>query len=170
MVVVAEQIFFFVFAILAVGSAIAVVSLKNPIHSVISLMVCFLQMAAIFVMLRSPFIAVVQIFVYVGAVLVLFLFVIMMLDIRKASMERFVSGGQFWVMGFLVALVIEMVLIVSKSKLATLAVASGSRLDGSVKEVGDALFTKYILPFEVVSFILLVALLGAIVMGKKELK
>lgn len=165
-----EQIFFFIFAALAVGSAIAVVSLRNPVHSVISLMVCFLQMAALFVLLRSPFIAVVQVFVYVGAVLVLFLFVIMMLDIHKASMERFVSGGQLGVIGLLVVLVIEMVLIVSKSKLAGISVASVTHLDGSVREIGEALFTKYILPFEVVSFILLVALLGAIVMGRKEVK
>lgn len=165
-----EQLFFLLFAILAVGSAIAVVSLRNPVHSVISLMICFLQMAAIFVMLRSPFLAVVQVFVYVGAVLVLFLFVIMMLDIRKAGMERFVSGGHFWVIVLLGVLIIEMVLIVSRSRLASITVASVTRLDGSVKEVGEALFTKYILPFEIVSLILLVALLGAIVMGRKELR
>ena len=109
----AEQIFFFVFAILAVGSAIAVVSLRNPVHSVISLMVCFLQMAALFVMLRSPFIAVVQVFVYVGAVLVLFLFVIMMLDIAKAGMERFVSGGQLWVIALLGVLLLETITTIS---------------------------------------------------------
>lgn len=165
-----EQIFFLIFAILAVGSAIAVVSFRNPVHSVISLMVCFLQMAALFVMLRAPFIAAVQVFVYVGAVLVLFLFVIMMLDIRKASMERFVPGGHFWPVAILIVLIIELVLIVSKSKFTGVVVASPLRLDGSVKEIGEALFSKYILPFEVVSFILLVALLGAIVLGRKELK
>lgn len=166
----AEQIFFFVFAILAVGSAIAVVSLRNPVHSVISLMVCFLQMAALFVMLRAPFIAVVQVFVYVGAVLVLFLFVIMMLDIQKAGMERFVSGGHLWVIALLGGLFIEMVLIVSKSRLAAVTAPSATRLSGTVREVGEALFSKYVLPFEVVSLILLVALLGAIVLGRKELR
>lgn len=165
-----EQIFFFIFAILAVGSAVGVVSFKNPVHSVISLLVCFIQMAALFVLLRSPFLAAVQIFVYVGAVLVLFLFVIMMIDIRKASMERFVPGGHFWPVAILVVLIIEMVTIVSKSKLSSMLVSGPIRLDGSVKEVGEALFSKYILPFEVVSFILLVALLGAIVLGRKELR
>ena len=165
-----EQIFFLIFAIIAVGSAVAVVSFRNPVHSVISLLVCFIQMAALFVMLRSPFLAAVQIFVYVGAVLVLFLFVIMMIDIRKASMERFVPGGHFWPVAILIVLVIEMVIIISKSKLEAVLVASPLRLDGSVKEMGEALFSKYILPFEVVSFILLVALLGAIVLGRKELK
>lgn len=165
-----EQLFFLFFAGIAVGSAIAVVSFRNPVYSVMSLLVCFLQMAALFVMLRSPFLAVVQIFVYVGAVLVLFLFVIMMLDIRKATMEQFISAGNFWVIGLLAALIIEMVLIISKSKLAAVTVSSELRLDGGVREIGEALFTKYILPFEVVSLILLVALLGAIVLGRKELR
>jgi len=121
-------------------------------------------------MLRSPFLAVVQIFVYVGAILVLFLFVIMMLDIKRATMEQIVSGGNLWVIGLLAALVIEMVLIISRSNLATITVNSELRVDGGVREIGEALFTKYILPFEVVSLILLVALLGAIVLGRKELR
>ncbi len=166
----AEQIFFLVFAILAVVSAIAVVSLRNPVHSVISLMVCFLQMAALFVMLRAPFIAVVQVFVYVGAVLVLFLFVIMMLDIAKAGIERFVSGGHLWVIALLGVLIIEMVVIVSRSRLSAVTAPPAIRLTGTVREVGEALFSKYVLPFEVVSLILLVALLGAIVLGRKELR
>src|SRR4030067_2282916 len=114
----AEMVFFFIFAIIAVGSAVAVVTFKNPVHSVLSLMVCFIQMAALFVLLRAPFIAVVQIFVYVGAVLVLFLFLIMMLDIATVGMERFVSGGHIWVIALLGVLVIEMVVIVSRSRLS----------------------------------------------------
>jgi len=129
---VAEQIFFFIFAVLAVGSAIAVVSFKNPVYSVLSLMVCFLQMAALFVMLRSPFLAVVQVFVYVGAVLVLFLFVIMMLDIRKARMDQFITGGNFWAIGLLGILIIEMILIISKSRLTSITVSSELRLDGDL--------------------------------------
>jgi len=65
----AEMVFFFIFAVIAIVSAVGVVTLRNPVHSVLSLMVCFLQMAALFVLLRSPFLAAVQIFVYVGAVL-----------------------------------------------------------------------------------------------------
>lgn len=166
----AEQVFFFIFAIIAAGSAMAVVSFKNPVYSVLSLMVCFLQMAALFVMLRSPFLAVVQVFVYVGAVLVLFLFVIMMLDIRKARMDQFITGGNFWAIGLLAILIIEMIFIVSKSRLANITVSPELRLDGGVREIGEALFTKYLLPFEVVSLILLVALIGAIVLGRKELR
>ena len=165
-----EMVFFFVFAVIAIVSAVGVVTLRNPVHSVLSLMVCFLQMAALFVLLRSPFLAAVQIFVYVGAVLVLFLFVIMMLDIRQASMKRFVSGGLPWIIALLVILIAEMIFILSKSRFADMTVSTTSRLDGSVKEMGIALFTKYLLPFEIISMILLVALLGAIVLGKKELR
>lgn len=166
----AEMVFFFIFAVIAVVSAVGVVTLRNPVHSVLSLMVCFLQMAALFVLLRSPFLAAVQVFVYVGAVMVLFLFVIMMLDIRRASMKRFVSGGHSWVIALLVILIAEMVLILSRSRFAEMAVSTTSRLDGSVKEMGTVLFSKYLLPFEIISMILLVALLGAIVLGKKELR
>ena len=81
-----EQIFFLIFAIAAVGSALAVITLRNAVHSAIFLMVCFLQVAAIFILLRSPFLAAVQVFIYVGAVMVLFLFAVMVLDLGR---ERF---------------------------------------------------------------------------------
>lgn len=164
-----EKIFFLIFALIAVASAIAVISLKNPVHSAISLMVCFFQVAAIFILLRSPFLAAIQIFLYVGAVMVLFLFVIMMLDIRKAIIERFVPGGLLWIVVILAALIYEIFAMISKSSLSTRSIAA-THLDGTVAEIGKALFTEYLLPFEVVSVILLVALVGAIVMGKKEIK
>ncbi|MBI3753168.1 MAG: NADH-quinone oxidoreductase subunit J [Deltaproteobacteria bacterium] len=164
-----EKIFFLIFAIMAIASAIGVVSLRNPVHSAISLMACFFQVAAIFVLLRSPFLAAVQVFLYVGAVMVLFLFVIMMLDIRKATISRFVPGGLFWIVVILIALVYEILAVISKSNLLARRVAA-VRLDGTVAEIGKTLFTEYLLPFEVVSVILLVALIGAIVMGKKEIK
>lgn len=164
-----EKLFFLIFAIIAIISAIAVISFRNPVHSAISLMVCFLQVAAIFILLRSPFLAVAQVFLYVGAVMVLFLFVIMMLDIRKAAIGRFVPGGLFWIIALLIALAYEMFAVISKSSFQARSIAA-PRLDGTVAEIGKALFREYLLPFEVVSVILLVALVGAIVMGKKEIK
>lgn len=164
-----EKIFFLIFAIVAIISAIGVVSVRNPVHSAISLIVCFFQVAAIFILLRSPFLAVVQIFIYVGAVMVLFLFVIMMLDIRHAAIKSFMPRGQFWVIVFLIALILEMLFALIGSRLTGMPLASAS-LNGSVAEIGKAMFTTYLLPFEIVSVILLVALVGAIVMGKKEIK
>ncbi|MBI5682947.1 MAG: NADH-quinone oxidoreductase subunit J [Deltaproteobacteria bacterium] len=166
-----EQTFFIIFAVLAVASAIAVISLRNPVHSAVFLMVCFIQVAAIFVLLRSPFLAVVQIFVYVGAVMVLFLFVVMMLDIRKATIERFVYGkGKFLAVIAAVVLLYEINKVFRRSSLANQVISSERHLDGSVAEIGTVLFTDYILPFEVISIVLLVALVGAIVLGKKEIK
>ena len=101
--------------------------------------------------------------------MVLFLFVIMMLDIRKAIIERFVPGGLLWIVVILAALIYEIFAMISKSSLSTRSIAA-THLDGTVAEIGKALFTEYLLPFEVVSVILLVALVGAIVMGKKEIK
>lgn len=164
-----EKLFFLIFAITAVASAIAVISFRNPVHSAISLMVCFFQVASIFVLLRAPFLAAAQVFLYVGAVMVLFLFVIMMLDIRKTIINRVAPRGLFWIVAILAALAYEMFAVISKSNFPAQSMAA-ARLDGTVAEIGKALFTEYLLPFEVVSVILLVALIGAIVMGKKEIK
>lgn len=168
--VVMEKLFFLIFAITAIASAIAVVSFRSPVHSAIALMVCFFQVASIFVLLRSPFLAAVQVFLYVGAVMVLFLFVIMMLDIRKAIVGRFVPKGLFWIIAILAALAYEIFAVISKSNFFSSGTLANARLDGTVAEIGKALFTEYLLPFEVVSVILLVALVGAIVLGKKEIK
>ncbi len=165
-----EVIAFFIFSAVAIIAAIAVVSLRNPVHSVISLMVCFLQMAAIFILLHSPFIAVIQVFVYVGAVLVLFLFVIMLLDIRQAQMKQVIGGSKFWMIGILGVMAIEMIALITGSAFKVLTPVSREPVNKTVKEIGKILFNNYILPFEVVSFILLVALLGAIVLGRKELR
>lgn len=165
-----EQLSFFIFAALAIASALGVVSARNPVHSALLLMVCLFQVAALFVLLRSPFLATVQVFIYVGAIMVLFLFVIMMLDVRKATIERFIPGGHLLVMVVLVVLISEISFIVRRSRLTTLSVATDNHLDGSVMEMGKTLFTEYLLPFEVVSVILLVAMVGAIVMGRKEIK
>jgi len=164
-----EKLFFLMFAIIAIISAIGVVSLRNPVHSAISLIVCFFQVAAIFILLRSPFLAVVQIFIYVGAVMVLFLFVIMMLDIRHAAIKSFMPAGQFWVIVFLIALILEILFALTGSRLTGMSLAP-TNLNGSVAEIGKAMFSTYLLPFEIVSVILLVALMAAIVMGRKEIK
>src|SRR3989338_7093913 len=121
-----EKLFFLKFAAIAVILALAVVSVGNPVHSAIALIVCLFQVAAVFILLRSPFLAAVQVFIYVGAVMVLFLFVIMMLDIKRAVITSFLPSGRFWIIS--------------------------------------------LLPFEIVSVILLVALMAAIVMGRKEIK
>lgn len=163
-----EQAFFLLFAIIAVLSACGVVLARNPVHSAVFLIACFVQIAALYVLLRSPFLAVVQLFVYVGAIMVLFIFVIMMLEIRKATLERFLPGG-----GLLSTLVplglglVMLIVFVSSPLLSNLTPPVVSP-EGGVKALGIVMFTRYLLPFEVVSVVLLVALVGAIFLARRE--
>jgi NADH-quinone oxidoreductase subunit J len=163
-----ERAFFLLFASIAVASACGVVLLKNPVHSAVSLMACFIQIAALYILLHSPFLAAVQLFVYVGAIMVLFIFVIMMLEIRQATLERFLPGSKYIALVFSVVLGSAMLwLLFSSPLLSQIPPPAPSATQGSVSELGQALFAQYLLPFEVVSIVLLVALVGAIFMTHK---
>ena len=168
-----EAIFFLLFAAMATASAVGVVLAKNPVYSALFLIACFVQVAALFILLRSPFLAVVQIFVYVGTTIVLFIIVIVMLDIHQAIFERFIPGSTVLALLILVLLGGTMLaMLLGSDYLSQLTVAGahleGARLEGTTTELGTILFTQFLLPFEVVSVILLVALVGAIVLAKKE--
>ena len=163
------QAFFLVFAAAAVVTALAVVLARNPVHSALALMACFLQISAIFVLLQAPLLAVIQIFVYVGAIMVLFLFVTMMLDIREATLQRFLPRGNFAVFAMLAVLGIEMLaLVLFSGRFAAPASLAGASTGGEIRGLSTTLFNDYLLPFEVASVILLVALVGAIVLARGE--
>ncbi len=163
------QVLFLVFASVAVVTALAVVLARNPVHSALALMACFLQISAIFVLLEAPLLAVIQIFVYVGAVMVLFLFVTMMLDIREAALQRFLPRGNLTVMAMLVVLGVEMLALVLWSDQFSISTPpAGASTGGDIRELSKTLFADYLLPFEVASVILLVALVGAIALARKE--
>jgi NADH-quinone oxidoreductase subunit J len=162
-----EQIFFLIFAVVAVVSALGVVTLKNPVHCVLSLITCLFQVACLFVLLRSPFLAVVQIFIYVGAVLVFFLFVALLLDVKKVGMEAFPlrkRGAALWV---LVAVSVEVVVVLFMSGFERAALSAPGPMV-NVEALGKELFTSYLFPFEVVSVLLLVAIVGAVIMMKER--
>ena len=161
-----EQFFFLIFAFFAVASALAVVTLRNPVHSALALMVCLFQVACLFVLLRSPFLAVVQVFIYVGAVMVLFLFVVMILDIRKVLLEP-MAGKRKGVVYFLVgAVTLELVAVLTGLSFERLSPLAGEEV--TIETLGRVLFTEYLFPFELVSVLLLVAMVGAIVMVKER--
>ena len=163
------QVLFLVFATAAVVTALAVVLARNPVHSALALMACFLQISAIFVLLEAPLLAVIQIFVYVGAIMVLFLFVTMMLDIREATLQRFLPRGNLTVMAMLAVLGVEMLaLVLWSDRFSVSAPPAGASTGGEIRELSTTLFNDYLLPFEVASVILLVALVGAIVLARKE--
>jgi len=159
---------FFVFAGVVIASALGVVTSKNPVHSVLFLVLTFFSCSALWLMLEAEFLAITLVLVYVGAVMVLFLFVVMMLDINVAKMrEGFVSylpvGGLF-----ALALVAAMVWVVGP---VGPDVMGTDALDKAVKHaadysntkaLGEVLYTDYVLAFEVAAVILLVAIVAAI--------
>lgn len=163
-----DQGFFLLFASASVIAAVTMVLARNPVHSALALMACFLQVSAIFVLLEAPLLAVIQIFVYVGAIMVLFLFVIMMIDVREAVLQRFLPGSNLPALALLVLLGVEMLVLVLWSDRFAVAEPVAHRTVGAVRSLSVALFADYLLPFEVASVILLAALVGAIALARKE--
>lgn len=166
-----DAIVFYIFAFIAVAAAIGVVALRNPVHSALSLAAVFAALAALYVLLNAPFIAAAQVMIYAGAILILFLFVIMLLS---PEAER--GGGalpmQPWLaVMFGLALVAEIGIVLSNA--VSPATAQGSFTPERLAQIGDAqaigalLFTDLILPFEITSLLLLVAMVGVIVLAKK---
>ncbi|MBL8950845.1 MAG: NADH-quinone oxidoreductase subunit J [Myxococcaceae bacterium] len=168
----AEQILFWVFAAATVGSALGVVVLKNPISSAMSLVATFFFLAAIYVLLWAHTVAALQVLVYAGAIMVLFLFVIMLLSLNEVGSAIQLSFsrvlGAVATAGLLAALVIAF----RKLPAGDLAWANDpARVAafGSIKEVGAVLYTQWLFPFEAVSLLLLVAMVGAVVVAKSRI-
>jgi NADH-quinone oxidoreductase subunit J len=157
---------FWFFSIAMLLCGVLVIVNRNPVTSAMFLILLFFFMAGLFVLLEAFFLAAVQILVYAGAVMVLFLFVIMLLDIKAAQKMRirwFALVGGLAVAG---AFVWELAVIL-KQPIARVG-AEGGKLAGTTKEVAIPLFQKYALPFEVASLILLVAMIGVVLLSKKE--
>jgi NADH-quinone oxidoreductase subunit J len=155
------------FAAVILITGILVVSLANPVYAVLSLLVMFFHVAGIYILLNAEFIAAVQILVYAGAILVLYLFVVMLLNLT--SKEK--SHTKQYLMGSFVGitLFIELMIFLSRSIFSgTPGTDSIEKIQttGNTQAIGEALFTTYLWPFEVASLVLLVAMIGAIVLSK----
>ncbi|OGA18597.1 MAG: NADH:ubiquinone oxidoreductase subunit J [Betaproteobacteria bacterium RIFCSPLOWO2_02_FULL_65_24] len=168
-----EVAVFYFFAIVLVVSALCVITARNPVHAVLCMVLCFFTAAAIWMLLRAEFLAIVLVLVYVGAVMVLFLFVVMMLDI---NLDRLREG--FWsylplgaTVGIL--MVIEMALILSRSYFGLGAMPAppdpGAGYSNT-KELGRVLYTDYVYPFEIAAVVLLVAIVAAIALTMRKRK
>ena len=162
-----QAIMFYVFAALAVAAGVLVVSSRNPVHSVLFLIVAFFNAAGLFVLIGAEFLAMILVIVYVGAVAVLFLFVVMMLDIDFADLR---SGFvRYLPIGALVGLILlaELVLVIGSWVVApglpSPAAAGGVPLTNT-RALGDILYTRYLFAFQAAGLILLVAMIGAIVL------
>jgi len=153
------------------GLSLLVVTSKNPVHSVLWMILMFFHLASLYLGLGAEFLAAIQIIVYAGAIMVLFLFVIFVLDIRQEMKGERFSGG--WPIGLILAaglflltlIMTDTVLIGRKGTVTAQVLASETH----TKALGKLLYTEYMLPFEVASLILLVAIVGAIVLAKKKL-
>ncbi len=158
------SLFFFLFSSITVLSSIAVISSRNPVHSVFFLILAFVNSAGIFVLAGAEFLAMILLIVYVGAVAVLFLFVVMMLNIGVDEIKT--QAKKYMFSGFLVAFILLLELIFSFSNLDIIYQKTNSDVSqlSNTHEIGKILYTDYFLPFQIAGCILLVAMLGAIIL------
>ena len=168
-----QTVMFYIFAVIAVASGVMVISARNPVHSVLFLILAFFNAAGLFILLGAEFLAMILVIVYVGAVAVLFLFVVMMLDIDFARLR---SGFMRYLpIGALVGLILlaELILIfggwaiapgIEGLKAAPMNVAAAHGAMSNTRALGDLLYTRYVLAFQLAGLILLVAMIGAIVL------
>jgi NADH-quinone oxidoreductase subunit J len=168
--VIVQAIMFYVFAALAVASGVMVVSSRNPVHSVLFLILAFFNAAGLFVLIGAEFLAMILVIVYVGAVAVLFLFVVMMFDIDfvqlRSGFVRYLPIGAL--VGFI--LLAELLLVIGSWVVApvvpsaTAASAAGGVAMTNTRALGNILYTRYLFAFQAAGLILLVAMVGAIVL------
>ena len=163
-----SQVLFYFLSVMAIGSALMVVLSKNPVHSVLWLIVTFFAISGHYILMNAQFIGIVNIIVYAGAIMVLFLFVIMLMNLNSETEPKknkwlrlagIVAGGSFMLV--LVAALKE------AEKKGQIAQYNGGDI-GLIKNLGHTLFTEYVIPFEISSVLFLSAMVGAVVIGKKD--
>ncbi len=168
-----EGLLFYAFALMMVASALLVVTLRNPMYGAISLLVSFLAAAVLFLLRHAEFVAGVQIFVYGGGIMVLFLFVIMLINLQGlAESQRFLPHLPWaLILGVLVVVMAGMLLsgvdFGAAADTAVMTSIDGETV-GNSEAIGWLLYTDFLLPFEVASVFLLVAMVGAVVLGRRD--
>ena len=165
---------FYTLAAFILGFAVLVISTKDTVHSVLFLVLDFLFVAALYVLLGAPFLATIQILVYAGGIVVLYLFVVMLVNLKRPpeahqDPHRMTRFG----LGLAVAMLAELGMIGAYSSAspapAFVAPLATMPVSGNTEEVGWLLYTSYLIPFEIASMLLLVAMIGAILLAKREL-
>ena len=162
-----ELISFYLFSAVLLVAAVCMVTVRNPVYAALCLIVCFFNSAALWIMLQAEFLGIVLVLVYVGAVMVLFLFVIMMLDVKREEQRE--SFGKYLPVGLTVAAVIalEMILVLSRGNFSDPKTYTPQQLganDSNTERLGELLYTEYLYPFEIAGVILLVAIIAAIIL------
>ena len=161
----ASTTIFFILSALLVIASLLVVFLRNVVHCAMALVAALFIIAIFFVILQAPMVGVLQVLIYAGAIMVLFLFVIMLLNPTSAEQRRNIS----WSLGTMLALLLAVLLVplLSKSESARDPLASTESF-GSPEMLAKSLFNDFVLPFEIASVLLLVAIVGAVVLAKRE--
>jgi NADH-quinone oxidoreductase subunit J len=169
----AEQVLFWAFAVGTIGSAVGVIFVRNPVASAMSLVASFFFLAGIYVLLWAHTIAVLQVLVYAGAIMVLFLFVIMLLSLNDTGPIAQVSlsrvAGALATAALLVALVQAFRKLPGSGTVEWATDAGRLASFGTIKQLGAVLYTQWLFPFEAVSLLLLVAIVGAVVVAKSRI-
>lgn len=162
------QILFWFLSVVALFSAVMVITSKNPVYSVLWLIVTFFAISGHYILLNAQFLAIVNIIVYAGAIMVLFLFVIMLMNLNRESepqknrwlkLVSTIAGG---------CLLLVLVAALREADLRNVKVQMNSGDIGLIGNLGKALFSTYVVPFEISSVLFLSAMVGAVVIGKKE--
>jgi NADH-quinone oxidoreductase subunit J len=165
-----ETVFFYFFGALSLAAAISVVAQKRVFYSALSLIVCLFAVGALYLLLKSPFIAAVQVIVYAGAIMVLFLFVIMLLDPFSRTVLRDKKKSLTYLAAILGIGVLAILVPVLEAY--NPAQTRSQELFGvgtkSVKHLGEVLFDQYLIPFEVTSVLILIAVIGVVVLAKRQ--
>jgi NADH-quinone oxidoreductase subunit J len=169
---VATPFFFYLLSAMALISGILVITRRNAVHSALALIVTLLSLAGIYLMLYAPFVAGVQIILYAGGIMVLFLFVIMLVNLERAEKEK--QFNKQWLISIVAAGALGLLFVkvfVESKAMASLVQKPVAELaeTSNTQQVGIALYGNYMLAFEIASLLLLVAIVGAVVMAKKRI-
>jgi len=169
-----ETIAFYFLSACILGFAVLVISTRDTVHSVLFLVLDFLFVAALYVLLGAQFLAAIQILVYAGGIVVLYLFVVMLVNLKRPpEAHQDPHRKTNWGLALSIAVLVELAMVagysVAKPAPALGAPAAALPVSGNTEQVGWLLYTSYLIPFEIASMLLLVAMIGAIVLAKREL-
>ena len=166
-----DTAFFYFFALLVLGGAILTITRRSAIHSAICLIISLVGVAGLYLLQKAEFLFAVQIILYIGGIMVLFLFVIMLVNLDEQAKER-QFNGQWWIALACVAVVGAQVFFFIRKGSAAFQLAKPAEIAaggaGNTEMIADALFSEYLLPFEIASVLLLVAMIGAIVLARQK--
>jgi len=165
-----ETIFFYVFALLALSGAVLTVTARSAVYSAVSLIVSLVGVAGLFLLQGAEFLFAVQIILYIGGVMVLFLFVIMLVNLDEAARQR--QFNRQWMLAAACVLGVGALFLYFLNRGAASFQIAGAAAsvpgEGNTERLADVLFSEYLLPFEIASLLLLVAIVGSVIMAKKR--